>query len=289
MKKLISIAISLILVLSFSMAVSAADVNVALGKSVDIPAGFGQYTADLTDGKVQSGITYDNAWYAFYYSTAANDPNTINAPDGAGTAVVDLGALTGGISEIKVNFCTTTGSSVGTPSEVNIFASADNSSWTELGELDLSAASDTGSAYWGTLSVDDVTARYIKVYIVLDATTYFCFLNEIEIYADESAVPGETSDVTSEDTSVEESADVSAETSVEESADVSAETSGEESAEPSDDTTADASAAASEAQSDASSDTETEEGFPLWAWIAIGVAAAAVVAAIIVAITKKKK
>ncbi len=154
--------------------------NVAAGKDVAISGsgiGYAQYTADLTDGVAYNSISYDNKWFAYYYtSTAAAD--VINAPAGTGTAIIDLGEVTEGIAQFRAHFGVSVGAGVKAPKSATVYGSVDGATYVKLGDFTLEA----DGVYWSDVTLENtVSARYIKFTFALGGT--FAFVNELEINA----------------------------------------------------------------------------------------------------------
>ncbi|MBE6683018.1 MAG: hypothetical protein E7595_02565 [Ruminococcaceae bacterium] len=151
-----------------------APVNVALGKDYTLSgAEDATYNANLTDGNAYAGMAYDNRWFVF------NAPNTV---EGIGTAIIDL-AGDYVISGVAVNLINETTSGVAKPEYVKFYVSADNETWTDLGEVALQDVQS--AAYWTGIEDLEVTARYVKLEMKIGNP--FSFLNEIEVYG--KAVP----------------------------------------------------------------------------------------------------
>ena len=151
--------------------------NLALSKSYEVSAtgaGFAQYTASLTDGNASDSLSYDDNWFAFYNNPSA-DANVINAPEGKGYVVIDLGD-THTIRGVKMNLINAPKATVEKPEAIKIYVSEDGEGFSLSGSVPLS---DVESAYWATAYLQS-DARYVKLEFTLGGI--HAFLNEIEIY-----------------------------------------------------------------------------------------------------------
>ncbi len=149
--------------------------NIALGKDVSISAtgtGYGNYTADLTDGNASYSTAYDNSWFAFY-NGILDGKNTV---DGVGTAIIDLGGRFD-ISKARVFVRNESGSGISAPEQVSVSVSEDGNSYTAVGNLSIDYTDNV--MYWAELT-ETATGRYIKFDFTVASN--FVFLNEIEVY-----------------------------------------------------------------------------------------------------------
>ncbi|MBO5869671.1 MAG: InlB B-repeat-containing protein [Clostridia bacterium] len=156
--------------------------NIAFGKKYEISGngiGYSTYTANLTDGSATSTLTYDNNWFAFYYNKDA-DASTVNAPDGIGSVVIDLGKYYS-LSNVKINMINNVGAAILPPKAVKVYLSNDGTEFTEA--TDMSILQIENVAYWNESKIEGI-ARYVKVEFALNGS--FVFLNEIEIYGEET-------------------------------------------------------------------------------------------------------
>jgi len=166
--------------------------NVALGKDYDAegykcggewPA---DYTAGLTDGKAAAELSFDNNWFAF--CTSAGD-NGLNAPNGVGTVIIDLGANYD-ISAVRVNTLfgnNVDGSGVNSASKITAYVSdSENGEYTKIG--DLTADVKEGVAWAETAA--NATGRFVKVEVTLNGI--FAFINEIEVLGAEAGSIGDS-------------------------------------------------------------------------------------------------
>lgn len=160
--------------------------NIARGENVETsyPAGYenreGQwpawYIADLFDG-VASGDTggYNDNWYGFY----ENGDNPLNnMVNGVGSVTIDFKDVNTGIGAVRAHIMGGK-DGIGFPASVTAYASVDNVSWLEIGEL--SFDSSTVGATWAELTLDkEIDARYIRIDFK-KGNGVFAFVNEIEV------------------------------------------------------------------------------------------------------------
>lgn len=142
------------------------------------------YVGDLTDGVKPTVLDGNNAeWFTFYYHT--NYPEDVNAPNGEGTILIDLGEEKL-LTEIKLLTFVNSKWGINAPSSVNVFTSstAAANDWTAAGEV--TYGETVGEAAWAT-SVINAKARYVMVLVDLNGT--FAMFSEVELYgADAPAV-----------------------------------------------------------------------------------------------------
>jgi len=159
--------------------------NIALGKDYEgaevSPAG--NYSANLTDGKINTEGKFDSTWYALYYNKSAT-PDKITAPNGVGEIVIDLEKIHHGITDVKVHVWNCNNSGVLPAKSITLFASKDGKTYTEIGELSIP---EGDAPDWARISTDNISARYVKLLVETQST--WTFLNEIEVYADPNYVP----------------------------------------------------------------------------------------------------
>ncbi len=141
------------------------------------------YSANLTDGVASKSETYDSSWFGFYYSKTAA-ANTINAPNGKGEIVIDLKEVVNGIGYVRVNVWNCNESGVHTAKKITLFTSEDGVRYTTDGTLFIPRGN---APDWAYISVDNISARYVK--LVIETQEIWTFLNEIEVYADLDYVP----------------------------------------------------------------------------------------------------
>lgn len=200
MKKFLSLVLIVALLVSMvSLTVSAADVNVAAGKSYTISgcgSGYvnleGQwpsdYDANLTDGVAEEELTFGTTknWFGFY----ENADNPLNsAVDKVGTAIIDLGSKVSGINKFRVHFGNHYANGVNSPEYAKVLVSVDGTTYTEAGSFDIKDATveeNSVISYWSEVTLSTaVEARYVKLEVKLQGV--FAFLNEIEVYAPAAA------------------------------------------------------------------------------------------------------
>ena len=160
--------------------------NIARGDDVETsyPAGYenreGQwpawYIADLFDG-VASGDTggYNDNWYGFY----ENGDNPLNnMVNGVGSVTIDFKDVNTGIGAVRA-YIMGGKDGIGFPASVTAYASVDNVTWLEIGEL--SFDSSTVGATWAELTLDEeIDARYIRIDFK-KGNGVFAFVHEIEV------------------------------------------------------------------------------------------------------------
>ncbi len=154
--------------------------NIALNKeytlSGKLGSGYGNYTANLTDGKFTETLTYDNNWFSFF-NNASLAPEELNTEDGLGYAIIDLGKdyeLEG----VRAHICNGGTAGINAPYYGKVYLSSDGKSFTEAGDMVI--ASDESAIYWTGLELDGKSARYVK--FEFKPNGLFVFLNELEIY-----------------------------------------------------------------------------------------------------------
>jgi len=148
------------------------------------------YSANLTDGKASDALVFDSNWFGFYYNKGAT-ADKINAPDGLGTVVIDLNEVVGNIIAARVHVWNCNSSGIAPAKSIKLYSSENGLRYTEVGSF----AIPSGNApAWATITLDNISARYVKV--VLETQDTWTFLNEIEVYADKNSAPTppETSD-----------------------------------------------------------------------------------------------
>ncbi len=163
-------------------------INVALNKSytgakVSLA---GNYAASLTDGVASTQQDYNSNWFALYYNKSAAS-SIINAPYGIGEIIIELDEVVDGITDIRVHVWNHNMSAIATAKSITAFVSNDYISFTKIGELDIPEGDEPA---WATLSVDNASAKYVK--LVVETQDVWTFFNEIEVYADPDYVPDDT-------------------------------------------------------------------------------------------------
>ena len=222
MKKLIVFALAAILVVSLSAVfVSAAETNVAAGKSYTYT---GQYTnpetgqisypdnasnSKLTDGvKGAAGdITYNSqVWVGLNWKgegADCADANWTASTVAINSIVVDLGQVTDGLTRFALN-TQECGSGINAPKTVEVQISDDNSSFTKLGNATGTmtiSKNDAGNPTFGIYEYsytasEEKSARYVKFVITHGGA--WTFVSEVEVFKG-----GETADPVSDDESEE--------------------------------------------------------------------------------------
>ncbi len=155
--------------------------NVALGKKYvggEVSPVGPNYSANLTDGIVSALGSFDSNWYAFYYNKTAA-ANSITAPDGIGTIVIDLEDVVGGITNVRAHVWNCNSAGVLPAKSITLFVSEDGKTYKKVGEL---AIPEGDNPAWATISTDNISARY--VILVFETQGTWTFLNEIEVYGD---------------------------------------------------------------------------------------------------------
>lgn len=139
-------------------------------------SGFGNYTADLTDGKYTDTLSYDANWFSFY-----NQPSLpaeqLNTENGIGYVIVDLGSETD-LSFLRAHICNGGTAGINAPFEASVSVSSDGVSFTDVGKLPIDTADDS-AIYWSGIECN-VKGRYVKFSFTPNGP--FVFLNEIEVY-----------------------------------------------------------------------------------------------------------
>ncbi|MBE6683632.1 MAG: hypothetical protein E7595_05715 [Ruminococcaceae bacterium] len=157
--------------------------NIALGKEYTVSgcgAPYGQFSANLTDGKATTSITYDDNWFAFYNN--GSDNSVISAPNGIGSIVIDLGGYYS-IDSVRVNTLDLKGDSgIKAPAGMKVYLSDDGESWSEATAL-TSPVPEKNVAYYYEGKVKG-NARYVKVEVTLNGV--LAFINEIEVFGSEA-------------------------------------------------------------------------------------------------------
>ncbi|MBO5869394.1 MAG: bacterial Ig-like domain-containing protein, partial [Clostridia bacterium] len=168
--------------------------NILLNKEYQL-SGCGErsvYYANLTDGIASSDLTDAGSnWFGFYCN--GTDPSIINAPDGIGYAIFDLGGVYR-IDKIRTNLICNESWGFNAPKEVNAYISDDGINWVGIGSFDYQL--EAGVASWTELNGDWIT-KYIKVEYVLSGV--WAVTNEIEAYGVEVVDDDTSSDDTSSD------------------------------------------------------------------------------------------
>ena len=209
MKKFLAIFLAALLVIPAVLVFSASadEVLVSKGKSYAISgSGNGyvnlegkwpsKYDANLTDGSIANASAdvkfgAESNQFAFYYSATA-DASLINAPEGIGTATIDLGEVTENIATYKAHVYTPGNNGIDCPDYIKVSVSSDNKTFTEIGEF-TGLKDSTVDPYWVSLTTEKgVSARYVRFTFAFKAGTkaVFLFLDELEVYTDASKESG---------------------------------------------------------------------------------------------------
>lgn len=160
--------------------------NVAAGRPYTISGcgtPGGQYTANLTDGVAgEDTHAYDATWFAFY-ANPMMDPAVLNAPEGKGYVIIDLGEKKD-LSKVRIHCGNNAPSGVHSPAwfDVKVSDSADVDSFEYVAEVpvkDSNAAENADMAYWAEVDVN-TSGRYVMISVQVNGT--WCWINEIEIY-----------------------------------------------------------------------------------------------------------
>ncbi len=197
MKRFLAVLLTALLVIPAVLVFSASadEVLVSKGKSYTVSGsgkGYGQYTTDLTDGNTLDVSSYEaGKWFGLYYNKTA-DASVINAPEGIGTATIDLGEVTENIATYKAHVYTPGNNRIDCPDYIKVSVSSDNKTFTEIGEF-TGLKDSTVDPYWVSLTTEKgVSARYVRFTFAFKAGTkaVFLFLDELEVYTDASKESG---------------------------------------------------------------------------------------------------
>lgn len=191
------------------------------------------YTANLTDGVAAEHLSFNSGvWFAFYYNKDATGEGYINAPNGVGTLVIDLGD-TYPVDTVKVNTFLGNSSGILPPKSMKVDYSTDGENFTALCDAKTFEKPEGDPPIDKVENVEfksgsSVNARYIQVTVELAAT--FAFIDEVQVLEGDPVSGGDTSaDTPSDDSSADDSSaadtssdDASADTSADTSTDTSA-------------------------------------------------------------------
>lgn len=161
--------------------------NLALNKSYTGAApsahpDVAKYNANLTDGKANDTISYDGEWFAFYMNADATGEGYVNAPDRVGVVVIDLENVYN-VSKVQINAFLGNASGIVAPASLKVEVSADGTSYTQLGSIDISKPEENDvTVDWVVIEGGAVAGQYVRVTVTMDAYAPFAFLNEIEVY-----------------------------------------------------------------------------------------------------------
>ena len=167
--------------------------NLALGKDVlhaQINGENASYNADLTDGIASDMISYDGEWFAYYYNmNYSNETNAMlgaNSENGLATPAIDLGT-TCKLDRMRVNMFLGNESGVVAPYVVYAEVSADGLTYSQVGAMHFASAA-VGDTTVGWVEFDlraGIEARYVRFHMAHRLN--WIFINEIEVYGEESA------------------------------------------------------------------------------------------------------
>ena len=160
--------------------------NVAAGRPYTISGNGkpgGSYTANLTDGVAGEDVSaYDDTWFAFY-SHPTMDPSNLNAPEGKGYVIIDLGEKKD-LTKVRIHCGNQAPSGVNSPLwfDVKISDSADVDSFEYVAEVPVKDSAEAGNAtlaYWAEVDIN-TSGRYVMISVQANGT--WTWINEIEIY-----------------------------------------------------------------------------------------------------------
>ncbi len=155
---------------------------VSAGKSYTLSGllgeGYGNYKALLTDGKYTNGLTYDSNWFTFFNSSELK-PEELNTENGIGYIIVDLEKETD-LSTLRAHICNGGTAGINAPAYAKAYISSDGKNFEAVGDLPIN--SDASAIYWSAVDAKGKSARYVKFEFKLNGL--FCFLNEVEVYAE---------------------------------------------------------------------------------------------------------
>ena len=160
--------------------------NVAAGRPYTISGNGkpgGSYTANLTDGVAGDDVSaYNDTWFAFY-SHPTMDPSNLNAPEGKGYVIIDLGEKKD-LTKVRIHCGNQAPSGVNSPLwfDVKISDSADVDSFEYVAEVPVKDSAEAGNAalaYWAEVDIN-TSGRYVMISVQANGT--WTWINEIEIY-----------------------------------------------------------------------------------------------------------
>lgn len=140
--------------------------------------GYGNYTANLTDGAYTDTLTYDKNWFSFY-NNASTPFEQSNVENGIGYIIIDLEKETE-LSFVRAHICNGGTAGINAPNGASVSISSDGKNFTELCELPIDTA-DLEAIYWSGAKVEGKSARYIK--FSFKPNGLFAFINELEVYS----------------------------------------------------------------------------------------------------------
>ncbi len=240
MKKLISLALILLLALSLMLFASAEGTEVSYGVDYSLVTPASEAYPDdgikLTDG-IFGSIPDDGVNYYASGAYVGFNQTSVNS-DGDFVVILDLGRVYDDLSGFTVGFLNETSVGIFAPKSVSFsIAHEENGTYTDLGMLNTakSTADGISETHAATLAAEDVSGRYVRVAIkhlgeYTDAngaikTAGWTFIDEISVYSSNNAngESGESSDDASDTSS---GTDSESEPSLPESSDTSDESDG---------------------------------------------------------------
>ncbi len=229
----------------------------------------------FTDG-VSAATEADYAYTATVWAGLnINAPDVISKVDMLNEIVVDLGAVTEGITNYKINVLNSNAVGISAPESIEIQVSSDKTNYesvgTATGEKIYEAAVEGDGIFLFTLNApEEKSARYVK-YVIKQSSSW-CFVSELEIITG-----GETGDPVS---AVSEDDESSASESKGDESSAAEDTSSEGTTSKED----------TSKKSDSSDSTSEVESDGLDTWVIVVIAAGVIIIiAIVVIATKKKK
>ena len=158
--------------------------NIASDETVvDLPTGFGNYTANLFDGAYTDAAVYDNSWYGFYEQfddTGAPKPENTMV-NGVASVYFDFGKDNTDIGTIRAHIGGGA-SGIGLPASISVYGSTDNEHWVYIDDLEMYEAPAEGwSAGWAEISFEKaLDSRYLRIDFK-KGSGVFVFVNEVEV------------------------------------------------------------------------------------------------------------
>ena len=201
MKKALSLALSLVMVLSicatFGVAVSAEEsVNLAAGKAVanqeniDASKTTMWIDTDLTDGVVETGDFASTIkwaagqWFGYYSWAEATETNSV---DGVAIPTVDFGTVCN-IESARVHVYGGPGwSGVVPPTDVELLVSDDGENWTSAGAIEVTKAETDCSVWLEIKAAAGTTGKYARVAMTHSTEGSWLFIDELEVWGTEAA------------------------------------------------------------------------------------------------------
>ncbi|MBQ3215658.1 MAG: CHAP domain-containing protein, partial [Oscillospiraceae bacterium] len=158
--------------------------NLALNKDyVALDPGTAAHIGNLTDGNFVTGLDFTGGWFGF--AGAGANKNTDD--NGNGYVTVDLGSVYKLDSARAHLFFGYSDASIGQPSYINVYTSANDVDYQYVGALQMDPSS--AISYWAELEGLTGIARYVRFEVGPAADATWVFLNEVEVYG--AALTGE--------------------------------------------------------------------------------------------------